>query len=91
MKQILSHLALQGWYNIDSGTDFNWLSATDKWQPTPRAHLLHLQTIQEDSIIRTVSQQVYHLRETHIPRLCRSIKLASLRDALEYFGISTFG
>jgi hypothetical protein len=23
MKQILSHLALQGWYNIDSGTDFN--------------------------------------------------------------------
>jgi len=38
-----------------------------------------------------VSPQVHHLRETHVRGVCRSIKLTSLRDASEDFGIPNFG
>jgi len=91
MEETLSHLALQGWYDIHSAKVFNLLSTTDKWQSTCRAHLLHLQTIQDEPIIRPVSQQVYHLRETYVRGVCRSIKITSLRDASEDFGIPNFG
>jgi hypothetical protein len=64
--ETLAYLALEGWYDIDSAQIFNLLSATDKRQSTRRAHLLRLQTIQEEPIIRHVSQQLYHLRETHV-------------------------
>ena len=70
---------------------FNLLSATNQRRCTHRAYLLHLQTIQDEPIIRPVSQQVYHLRETQVCGVCRSIKLPSLRDALEDFGIPNFG
>jgi len=91
MEETLVYLALQGWYNIDSARVFNLLSTTDKRQSTGRAHLLRLQTIEDEPIIRPVSQQLYHLREMHVRGVCSSIKLTSLRDASEDFGIPNFG
>jgi len=91
MEETLSYLALHGWYNIDSATVVNLVSATDKEQTTCRANLFRLQTIQDKPIIRPVSLQVNHLRVTHVHRLYRSINLTSLRDASEYFGISNIG
>ena len=91
MEETLSSLALQGWYDIDSAKVFNLLSATDNRRSTHGAHLLRLQTIENEPIIRPVSQQLYHLRETHVCGVCRSIKLTSLRDASEDFGIPNFG
>ena len=91
MEETLSYLALHGWYDIDSAKVFNLLSATDKRRSTRRADLLCLQTIEDEPIIRPVSQQVYHLRETHVCGVCRSIKLTSLRDASEDFEIPIIG
>jgi hypothetical protein len=91
MEETLSYLALEGGYDIDSANVFNLLSATDKQRSTRRAHLLHLQTIQDEPIIRPVSHHVYHLREMHAHGVCRSIKLTSLRDASEDFGFPNFG
>jgi len=91
VEETLSYLALQCWYDFDSAKVFNLLSATDKQRSTSRAHLFHLQTIEDAPIIHPVSQQVYYLRETHLRRVCRSIKLTSLRDASEDFGIPNFG
>jgi hypothetical protein len=91
MEETLSYLALEGWYDIDSAQIFNLLSATDKWRSTRRAHLLRYQTIQDEPIICPESQQVYHLRDTHLRGVCRSIILTSLRVASEEFGIPNFG
>jgi hypothetical protein len=91
MEETLSHRVLEGWYNINSEKVFNLLSATDTRRRTRRAHLLCLETIQDESIICPVSQQVYYLRETHVRGVCRSIKLTSLRDASEDFRIPNFG
>jgi len=91
MEETLSYLALEGWYDVHSAKVFNPLSATDQRRSTCRAHLLYLQSIQDKPIIRPVSQQVYHLRETHVRGVCRSIKLTSLRYASDDFGISNFG
>ena len=91
MEETLSYLALHGWYDIDSAKVFNLLCATDKRRSTRRADLLCLQTIEDEPIIRPVSQQVYHLRETHVCGVCRSIKLTSLRDASEDFEIPIIG
>ena len=66
MEGTLFYLALEGWYDVDSANVFNLLSTTDKWRSTNRAHLLRVQTIQEEPIIHPVSQQVYYLRETHV-------------------------
>jgi len=38
-----------------------------------------------------MSPQVHHLREAHVGGVCRSIKLNSLRNASEDFGIPNFG
>jgi len=86
-----SYFALQGWYDIDSAKVLNLLSTTSTQRSTHRANLLRPQTIQDVPIIHPVSQQVYHLRETHVCGVCRSIKLTSLRDASEGFGIPNFG
>jgi len=91
MEETLSHLALKVWYDIDSAQLVNLLSATDQRGSTRRAHLLRLQTFQDEPIICPESQQLYHLRETHVRGVCRSIKLTSLRDASEDFGIPNFG
>jgi hypothetical protein len=56
MEEILSYLVLQGCYDIDSAQVFNLLSTTNKWRSTRRAHLLTLQTIEDEPIIRPVSQ-----------------------------------
>jgi hypothetical protein len=66
MEETLSHLALQGWYYIDSAKDLNLLSPTDTRQSTWSAHRLHLETIVDEPIFRPVSQQLYHLRGTHV-------------------------
>jgi len=91
MEETLSYLALAGWNDMDAAKVFNLVSATATWRSTPRAHLLHLQTIQDEPIIRPVAQQVYHLRETHVRRVCRSIKSTWLRDASKDFRIPNFG
>jgi len=91
MEETLSYLALEGWYDVDSAKVFNLLSATDKRRSTCRAHLFRLQTIQDEPFTRPESQQVYHLRETHVHGVCRSIKLTSLRDSSEDYGIPNFG
>ena len=91
MEETLWYLAFQGWYDIDSAKVFNLLSASDTQRSTHTVHLLHLQTIQDEPIIHPVSQEVYHLRETHVCGVYRSIKLTSLRDVSEDFGIPNFG
>jgi len=91
MEETLSYLGLQGWYDIDSAKVFNLLSAADKQQNTCRAHLLRLQHCQDEPFFHPMSPQVHHLRETHVRGVCRSIKLSSLRDASEDFGIPNFG
>jgi len=72
MEEALSHLALQGCYNIDSAKLFNLLSATNTRRDSCWAHLLQLQHCQEEPIFRHVSQQVLHLRETHV-RECAEV------------------
>jgi hypothetical protein len=89
-EETASYLALEGWYDIDSAKVFNLLSTTDKRRSTPRAHLLRLQTVQDEPIIHPVSQQVYHLRETHVCGVCRIIKLTSPTDTSEDFGNPNF-
>ena len=75
MEETLSYLALEGWYDIDYAHVFNLLSATDILCSTCRAHLLRLQTIRDEPIIHPELHQVYHLRETHVRGVCRSIIL----------------
>jgi len=91
MEEILSYLALQGWYDIDSAKVFNLLSANDKWWNTRRAHILCLQHCHDKPFFRPMSPHVHHLWETHVCGVCRSIKLTSLKDASEDFGIPNFG
>jgi len=88
MEEILSYLALQGWYDFDYVTVFNILSAADSRRDMRRAHLLHLQHSLKEPFFRHISQQVHHLRGTHVRGVCRSIKSTSLRDASVDFGIS---
>ena len=91
MEQVLSYLALERWYGIDSVKDFNILSATDERRSTLRAHLLPVQTMHEKPIIRQISQQVYHLWEMNVHGVCRCIIWTSLREVLEDCGIPNFG
>ena len=91
MEETLSYLALQGWYDIDSAKVFNVLSAADKRHNTCRAHLLCLQHCQEEPFFRPISQQVHHLRATHVHKVCRSVKLSQLGDASVDFGIPNCG
>jgi len=55
MEETLSYLALQGWHDIDSAKVFNILSAAEKWQNTPRAHLQRLHHCQKEPFFRPVS------------------------------------
>ena len=91
MEETVSYLALKGWYDMDWAKVLNLLSAADKWQITHRAHLLRLQHCQDETFFCPMSPQVHHLRETHICGVCRTIKLTSLRDISEDFGIPHFG
>jgi hypothetical protein len=61
MEEILSYLALERWNDVDSANVFNILCATYERRSTRRAHLLRLQTIEDETIIRPVTQQVCHL------------------------------
>jgi len=87
MVKTKSYLALQGWYDTDSAKVLQLLSTTNTWRSTHRAHLLWLQTIQDESYLHAVWQQVYHVRETHVHRVCSCIILTSLRDVSQDFGI----
>ena len=91
MEVTLSHLALQGWYDIDSAEVFHLLSATNQRQSTHRANPLRFQHCLEEPSFRHVSQQVQHLRETHIRGVCKSTRLTSLKDASEDISIPNFG
>jgi len=91
MEESLSHLALQGWYDIDSVKVFNLLSAADKRRNTHRAHLLCLHHCQEEPFFCPVSQQVHHIKGSHVCSVCGGIKLTSPRDASEDFGFHNFG
>jgi len=85
------YVALEGWYDIDSATVFNLLSTIDKLRSTLRANVLRLQTIEEEPFLVSLLLRVYHLGETHVHGVCRSVKLTSPRDASEDFGILNFG
>jgi hypothetical protein len=63
------------------------LSATNRWHSTCRVHQLHIQTIHNEPVICPTFQHVYHLREAHVCGVCRSIKLTSVRNTSEDFGI----
>jgi len=91
MEKTLSHLALQGWYNIDSAIVFNLLSAANKWRNTCRAHISRVQQCQEEPFVQHVSQKVNLLGETPVCGECRRIRLTSLRDASVDFRIPNFG
>jgi len=91
IEETLSYLALQGCYDIDSAQVFNPLSAADKWRNTRRAHLLRLHHCQKEPFFGPISQQVHHLRETHVHSMCRSVKFTSLRVASVNFGIRNVG
>jgi len=91
MEQTLSHLARQGWYDIDSANIFNLLFATDKRRNILSAHHLPFQHCQEEPFFRPVLEQVNHLRETHVGGVCRSIKSTVLTDASGDCGIPNFG
>jgi hypothetical protein len=69
MEETVTYLALEGWYEMDSANGFNLLSATYTWRSIRRAHLLHLQSLQDDPNICLIFQQVYNLRERHISKL----------------------
>ena len=90
MEETLLYRALQGWYNIDSAKVFRLLSAANKQRNMRQAHLLRLQHCQKEPFFRRVSQQLHHLRETHVRGVCRSIKLTSLSYASVDFGIPNF-
>jgi hypothetical protein len=91
MEEVLSHPAISGWYGIDNAKDLNLQPLTNEWCNTCRVHFVHLQHYHEERFLRPVSQQVHPLREAHVQGECRSIKLTSLRDALEDFGHPNFG
>jgi len=91
MEVTLSYLALQGWYIIDSGKLFNLQSAADKRRNTRRAHLLRLHHCQKETYFPPISQQVHHLRDSHVRGVCRGIKFTSLWDASVDFRIPNFG
>jgi len=90
MEETLSYLSLHGSSKIDSANDFKLLSTTHKQRNTRRAHLSRLQNCQDKPSFHPVSQQVHHLTETQVRRVCRSIKLISLRVASEDYGIPNF-
>jgi len=91
IEEPLSYLILHVWYKVDSEKVFNLLLAADK-RCNPRwVEILYLHHCQKQPFLQPVSQQVHHLRETHVRDMCRSIKLTSLRDASVDFGIPNFG
>jgi len=52
--------------------------------------VLCIQPIQDELCICPILQLVYHLRETHVRGVCRSIKVTSIKDASQEFGIPNF-
>jgi len=90
MEEILSFLALQGWYDIDLARALNLQSAANILWNTRWTCLLPTQHCQECSIFRAVSHQVHHLRETLVHGVCRSIKVTSLGNASEDFIIPNY-
>jgi len=70
---------------------FNLLSATDKRRSTCRAYLLYLETIEDEHFSSPVAQHCISFERNACQWGCRSIKLTSLRDASEDFGIPNFG
>jgi hypothetical protein len=56
LKETLSYLSLEGRYDVNCAKVFNLLSTTYKRRNTRRAHLLHLETIQDQPFMRPVSQ-----------------------------------
>jgi len=86
-EETLLHLALYGWYDIDSSYALTLPSATDKQRNTPRALLIHLLHYQEKTFFHPLSQQVHHLRETHVCGVSTSIKLTALTETSIDIGI----
>jgi len=91
MERTLLYLALQGWYDIDSAKVYDLLSKANKWQNSHTAHHIRLQHCQDEPFFCPVLPRVYHLRGTHILKVCRSFKLTSPRDALEGSVFPNFG
>jgi len=88
---MLSHLAFQGWYTIDSANNFTVLSATDRWWNSRYAHLSILQHCLHELLYHSISQQAKYMTETHVCGWYSSIKLTAIWDATEDFVISIIG
>jgi len=80
LQKILLHYTLQGWNNTISAKVFHPLLTADIQRSNCRPYHLHHQHWQKESVFHHVSQKVHHLRDTPVCRVCRSLKLASLRD-----------
>jgi len=90
MEETMSKLALHGWNQIDFTQSFHLISVAHVLRNLHRAHLLRLQHCQEDPLFCPVSQQVHHVRDTHVHGVCTSINFISLRDASVDFGVPNF-
>jgi hypothetical protein len=90
-EETLSIHALEGCYAMDWAMIDNQLSATNTRRCTCTVQQLRLETIQDELIVPPVSQQVYHLRETHVGGVCRSVKLTSLKNTSQHFEIPNSG
>jgi hypothetical protein len=89
MEETISYVDLQGWYDTDSVTVFKLPPTADPQLNTPWASLWFLQHCQDYSLFSIDSPWVNHFWQTHVRTVCPSIKLTSLRDAWDYFGIPT--
>jgi len=91
MTEKLPHYTFQGWYNTDSENIFNQLVITNKLWNTHGATLLCLQRCPRELFFYSITQPVLHIRESHVCGVCRYMKLISLWDASEQFGIPNHG
>jgi hypothetical protein len=90
LEETLSYVGLKAWYNIDTAKVVNIVSALDTRTNTHWANLLRLHHCLKDQFFRPISVKVYHLRETHVRGVHRSILLTSPRDSSVDFGIPNF-
>jgi len=91
MEDTPLYLALQDSYNIDSANVINLPSTANKKQNTHQVNFLCLQHCQHGPFLWLISQQVHHLTETDIRRVCRILKSTSFRAASVDCWMSEFG
>lgn len=87
MEELPSYHALHRCYNINSASDFDLLSAANRWQNTELANHFCLQHCQDELFFHAESQRVHDVNEAHVCGVSRCIKSTSHRDTSDDFGI----